>query len=144
MDQKKITERIQSIRKRMGLTQEEMADEMSVSRSAYINFERGRTKAISRSVYLLAKVAGIDVEEVLFGEGWKDYTRILSEGDSFKVMYEELKNQYKRDIEARDREIENNAKIIEAYKRNLDAKDETLEVLRQQNKLLLEELGKRD
>ena len=54
----KILDNIRNIRRQLGRTQAEMAEEMGLSLTAYGNFERGITKLTEERIETFAKVSG--------------------------------------------------------------------------------------
>ena len=76
----KICERIRNAREKKGFSQGEMANQMGVDRSTYINFEHGRTQIISEHLPAFAKIIGMSEEELLLGES-EPGSHYLHEGD---------------------------------------------------------------
>ena len=62
----KITERLQNLRKEHGYSQEQLADELGVSRQAVSKWERGEASPDTDNLIALARLYGITVDEVLF------------------------------------------------------------------------------
>lgn len=61
-------EKLQQLRKQKGLTQEELAQELYVSRAAVSKWESGRGYPNIDSLKLLAKFYGVTVDELLSGQ----------------------------------------------------------------------------
>ena len=58
-------ERLQEVRRRAGLTQEQFAAELKVSRQAVSKWENGTSDPSTSNLCALAKLYGIPVEELL-------------------------------------------------------------------------------
>ena len=55
---------IKEIREDLQMTQQEMADRLSVSRLTYLNYESGRTKMDADKIKVLLELSGSKFEEV--------------------------------------------------------------------------------
>ena len=55
---------IKEIREGLQMTQQEMADELNVSRLTYLNYESGRTKMDTDKIKVLLELSGSKFEEV--------------------------------------------------------------------------------
>lgn len=67
MDNESISKNILKIRTEKDLTQQEMADWLEISRSAYCKIEYGKTRLINDNLVKIAELAGVSPEEVLLG-----------------------------------------------------------------------------
>lgn len=63
-----LNEKLQRLRKQKGLTQEELAERLYVSRTAVSKWESGRGYPNIESLKTIAKVFGISLDELLSGE----------------------------------------------------------------------------
>ena len=63
-----LNEKIQELRRRKGLTQEELAQALFVSRAAISRWESGRGYPNIDSLKALAKFSGVTIDELLSGE----------------------------------------------------------------------------
>lgn len=63
-----IAERLQALRKEHGYSQEQLADELGVSRQAVSKWERGEASPDTDNLIALAKLYGVTVDEVLFNK----------------------------------------------------------------------------
>lgn len=62
----KIIERLQKLRKEHGYSQEQLADELGVTRQAVSKWERGEASPDTENLIALAKLYNISVDDVLF------------------------------------------------------------------------------
>ena len=65
MDKNSIKDNIRRIRKRSGMTQEDMAHELGISLTAYRDLERGATNIVNSNIARIAEITGTTTEEVL-------------------------------------------------------------------------------
>ena len=63
-----LSEKIQKLRKDMGLTQEQLAERLYVSRTAVSKWETGRGTPSMESLQMIAKLFGITIDELLRAE----------------------------------------------------------------------------
>jgi transcriptional regulator with XRE-family HTH domain len=63
-----IGTRIRTIRRERGLTQDELADQVGVSRSAVAQWETGRTGQVTGNLSRIAGVLGVNVEYLMVGD----------------------------------------------------------------------------
>lgn len=59
-----LARRIRELRKKRGLTQEEVARKLGISRQAYIRLEAGNRNISLREVYELAKIFEVDFRQI--------------------------------------------------------------------------------
>lgn len=64
----KITEKIRALREDRALSQEEMADKMSIAPNTYGKIERGETKLTLAKLEQIAEIFDIDVVELINNE----------------------------------------------------------------------------
>jgi transcriptional regulator with XRE-family HTH domain len=112
MDTVIIYQRISFARKKLGLTQEEVARRLQISTNSYRDLESGKTAIIYKRLHDLCKILEITPEELLLG--------VQSTEHLLKQQLEEQKKYYERKLfETEDR-----------YKMLLLEKDEQVEVLK--------------
>ena len=63
-----FNEKLQNLRKQKGLTQEELAESLYVSRTAISKWESGRGYPNIESLKLIAKTFSVTIDELLSGE----------------------------------------------------------------------------
>lgn len=66
-DPKDIGERIRRLRQERGITQEELAGEVGVSRSAVAQWETGRAGQLTGNLARIADVLGVGLEQLTHG-----------------------------------------------------------------------------
>ena len=70
-----LSEKIQTLRKKRGLTQEQLAEQLFVSRTAVSKWETGRGTPNIESLQMIAKLCGITLDELLQVEDVIDIAR---------------------------------------------------------------------
>ncbi len=66
---KDISKRIQQLRQQSGLTQEELANRLHVTRQAVSNWENRKTRPDIDTLEAMAQVFGMDVVQLIYGDG---------------------------------------------------------------------------
>ena len=72
MSRDKAHDNIRRIRKSLGLSQAAMAEELGIGRTAYINFETGRTLLYSRTLVKFSAYTGISESSIICSEFRED------------------------------------------------------------------------
>ncbi len=67
---------LKRIREEAGLTQEELAENLNVTRQAISCWERGRTEPDIATLIVLSKALNVSTEELIFGSKTKQYSRL--------------------------------------------------------------------
>ena len=70
-----IANRLLQYRKSSGLSQEELAEKIGVSRQAVSKWERAEASPDTDNLIILAKVYGVSLDELLQGEGAPEVNR---------------------------------------------------------------------
>lgn len=65
MDNRTIKQNIAAFRKRLGMTQEQMAELIHISTTAYRDLEKGNTVILSEKIIDMAAKTGFSVEEII-------------------------------------------------------------------------------
>jgi transcriptional regulator with XRE-family HTH domain len=80
-----IGARIRAIRRERGLTQDELADQVGVSRSAVAQWETGRTGQITGNLSRIAGVLEVNVEYLMAGDD-KRAAGEVRQGDELALL----------------------------------------------------------
>lgn len=86
---KSIGETLFEHRKTAGLSQEELAEKIGVSRQAVSKWERGESSPDTENLIALAKLYNISLDELVFGKSGE--TKYLSENDKVDISTEGIK-----------------------------------------------------
>ena len=93
-----IGTRIRAIRRERGLTQDELADQVGVSRSAVAQWETGRTGQVTGNLSRIAGVLGVNVEYLMVGDD-KRAAADVRQGDELALL------RLYRECEPEDRQM---------------------------------------
>ena len=132
MDNKSVKENISRIRRRQGLSQEEMAERMGISRTAYRHIEHGPTRLISDSIGKAAEILGVSAEEILLG--YVPEKEVSNEISEMKVRYgsrlRELESGHADELNRIKAHIGLMSELVSSLQENLRTKDEIISMLR--------------
>ena len=93
-----IGTRIRAVRRDRGLTQDDLADRVGVSRSAVAQWETGRTGQITGNLSRIADVLEINVEFLMYGDD-KRAAAEVRQGDELALL------RLYRECEPEDRQM---------------------------------------
>lgn len=130
-----ILSRIKALREERGLSQSQLADELGIGRTTYLNFETGKTRLFSKNLVALAEYFQLSEEEILCGE--KPSEAVLRDVEDFEEKRLALIDEY----EARLSDL--NTKLQQAQQTIEDNK-QIIQSLTQTNQFLLSRLNKND
>lgn len=130
-----ILSRIKALREERGLSQSQLADELGIGRTTYLNFETGKTRLFSKNLVALAEYFQLSEEEILCGE--KPSEAVLRDVEDFEERRLALIAEY----EARLSDL--NTKLQQAQQTIEDNK-QIIQSLTQTNQFLLSRLNKND
>ena len=117
-----MEQRLKLVRKKLGLTQQEMADRLHIKRNTFANYELGRNAPIDAVVTLICREFGINEVWLRTGEGGEDnmFTKVDAD-DRYSINLRKLSTT---DNEMAQRMVNTIAesspeelKIIEAFMR---------------------------
>lgn len=118
-------------RKEAGLSQEEMAEKIGISRTAYRNIETGKTRLISRHAENMASILGVSTEELLFGSSRNSSTDTLSD---IKASYDTRIKDIESGHTEEEARLRSQIKFLEEYiaalKETVRTKDEVIGMLK--------------
>lgn len=106
MNEVYVLSRIRKFREQLGYSQEAIADELGISRSAYANFEEGKVKIFCRTLEKMAEYANVSVSVVLYGKDFSPESEFLETQKSKEAnaVIEQYKTRI-RDLEADKRQL---------------------------------------
>ena len=70
-----VSESIKKLRKEKGMTQDELAEKLCVTRQAVSNWEMGKTQPDVDTLTKLAEVFDVSVEQIIYGKETKEKAR---------------------------------------------------------------------
>jgi transcriptional regulator with XRE-family HTH domain len=125
MDNNSIKDNIRRIRKRSGMTQEDMAHELGISLTAYSDLERGATNIVNSNIARIAEITGTTTEEVLGYTTVPDEDRIQDVQVEYVAKIENLQiriNDLEKIVASLEDVIATKNEIISILKKNIDEK----------------------
>ncbi len=121
MDNLTIKDNIRKIRKARRLTQEEMANMLDISVTAYRDLEKGETNIVNANILKIADLLEMPTEEIFLG-----YRPIQAEG----MHVEEIHAEYNGRIAVMERRIADLEKMVETLDEAVRTKNEIIAMLK--------------
>ena len=121
MDNSSIKANIRKVRKARKLTQEELADRLDISLTAYRDLEKGNTNIVNSNVIRLAELLGTSTEELVLG-----YRPVQAPGK----LLEDVRTEYGGRIEVMERRIADLEKLVNSLEETIATKNEIISMLR--------------
>ena len=121
MDNTSIKNNIRSIRKARKYTQEEMADKMGMSLTAYRDLEKGETSIVNTNLRKVARLLDTTTEELVLG-----YRPIQMDGPGL----EDIKEEYTGRISALEKRIADLERLVRTLEETVAAKNEIITMLK--------------
>ena len=121
MDNSSIKENIRNARKSRKLTQEDLADRLDISLTAYRDLEKGSTNIVNSNVIRLAEILDTTTEELVLG-----YRPVQAPG---KVL-EDIRNEYGGHISVLERRVAELEKMVAYLEETVRTKNEIISLLK--------------
>ena len=121
MDNVSIKDNIRKIRKARRVTQEEMADKLGMSITAYRDFERGNTSILNNNLIKISALLETPTEELVLG-----YRPSQIDGANLN----EIRTEYSRQIDILKTRIADLEKLVGSLEGNLESKNEIILMLK--------------
>ena len=121
MDNSSIKDNIRKVRKARKLTQEELADRLDISLTAYRDQEKGNTNIVNSNVIRLAELLDTTAEELVLG-----YRPVQAPGK----LLEDVRTEYGGKIEAMERRIADLEKLVRSLEETIATKNEIIAILK--------------
>lgn len=121
MDNSTIKDNIRRMRKASRLTQEEMANKLDISLTAYRDLEKGSTNIVNANVIKIAQLLDTSTEELVLG-----YRPVQT---PVKLL-EDMRSEYGGRISAMQRRITDLEKLVESLQETINTKNEIITMLK--------------
>ena len=121
MDNVSIKDNIRKVRKARKVTQEEMADKLGMSITAYRDFERGNTSILNNNLIKISALLETPAEELVLG-----YRPSQIEGANLNEIHAE----YSGKIDILKTRVADLEKLVRSLEGNLESKDEIILMLK--------------
>lgn len=120
MDNNSIKANIRKSRKRKGFTQEEIANKLGMSLTAYRDLEKGATNIINSNIEKIAELTDTTTEEIVLG-----YTPEQAEG-----KLEDIQNEYGSKVDSLLTRIKDLERIIVSLEETISSKNDIINMLK--------------
>ena len=121
MDNSTIKDNIRRMRKASRLTQEEMANKLDISLTAYRDLEKGSTNIVNANVMKIAQLLDTSTEELVLG-----YRPVQT---PVKLL-EDMRSEYGGRISAMERRITDLEKLVQTLEETIKTKNEIIIMLK--------------
>ena len=121
MDNSSIKDNIRKVRKARKLTQEELADRLDISLTAYRDLEKGNTNIDNNNVIRLAELLDTTAEELVLG-----YRPVQAPGK----LLEDVRTEYGGKIDTMERRIADLEKLVRSLEETIATKNEIIALLK--------------
>ena len=121
MDNASIKDNIRKVRKARKLTQEELADRLEISLTAYRDLEKGNTNIVNNNVIRLAELLETTAEELVLG-----YRPVQAPGK----LLEDVRSEYGGKIETMEKRIADLEKLVRSLEETIATKNEIIALLK--------------
>ena len=121
-----MKDNIRKARMKKGLSQQEVADALDITRVAYANLEKGRVRIVNEHVSALASLLGISLEELLLGyRPDKEAAQRLQETESeYDARFRKLRDEYDGRMDGKS------AELAATQKKTIDTQESIIQMLR--------------
>ena len=121
MDNSTIKDNIRRMRKASRLTQEEMANKLDISLTAYRDLEKGSTNIVNANVMKIAQLLDTSTEELVLG-----YRPVQTPAK----LLEDMRSEYGGRISSMQRRITDLEKLVETLEETINTKNEIITMLK--------------
>lgn len=121
MDNTSIKNNIYNIRKSRKMTQEEVANLLGISVTAYRELERGNTSIVNPNVVKLADAMDISTEELVLG-----YYPTQAQD----ISVEDVREEYGSKVDILERRIAQLEKLVDSLEETIASKNEIIAMLK--------------
>lgn len=122
MDNNSIKDNVCKFRKQRKMTQEEMADLLGISITAYRELEKGSTSMMNQHILKMARITNTPTEEIVLG-----YMPAQIDNPG---KLRDLQAEYDEKIQERDRRIAELEKMVSYLEETIATKNEIITMLK--------------
>ena len=142
MDNARIKENIIRMRTEKGISQDEMAQRLEMSRNSYRNIEKGSTYVVSRHLKEIADILNITEEELVLGYKPAEGAGSLEEVRSYySKISDDLRQNYEERIAGLSDQLELQKLMVSDLRELIDSKNEIIRLLKNENLSLKNKLA---
>ena len=122
MDNNSIKDNVCKFRKQRKMTQEEMADLLGISITAYRELEKGSTSMMNQHILKMARITNTPTEEIVLG-----YMPAQIDNPG---KLRDLQAEYEEKVKERDRRIAELEKMVSYLEETIATKNEIITMLK--------------
>ncbi|MBQ3207039.1 MAG: helix-turn-helix transcriptional regulator [Bacteroidales bacterium] len=121
MDNSSIKDNIHNFRKKRKYTQEDVANMLGISVTAYRELERGNTSIVNPNIVRMAELLGTTTEELVLGY-------LPAESENSRL--EEVQAEYGNRMENLNNKVKNLEKLVNSLEETIASKNEIIVMLK--------------
>lgn len=121
MDNSSIKNNILKFRKKRKMTQEDVANMLGISVTAYRELERGGTSIVNPNIIKMAEVLNATTEELVLG-----YTPVEENSQKLEAVQEEYGNR----MDILERRVKGLEKLVSSLEETIASKNEIISMLK--------------
>ena len=142
MDNRTIKQNIAAFRKRLGMTQEQMAELIHISTTAYRDLEKGNTVILSEKIIDMAARTGFSVEEIIQEKPFR--TEEVGCLENAQKEYGSQNGDIRQEVERLRHEVERLSQEAERLRQEAEHFRQEADYLRQINQLQSQMISDKD
>ena len=126
-----VIENIQRIRQEKKISQKEIAEKLGISRTAYANLEKGRTRIVNEHVEKFAEITGVSTAELVLGYKIPENLNTLEKAQAeYGRKRKEIIDEYERRIEKLTNTIADLEQKVSDLRELVDTKNDLINFYR--------------
>ena len=128
---------IQRIRQEKRISQKEIAERLGISRTAYVNLEKGRTRIVNENVEKFAEITGVSTAEIVLGYKIPENLNTLEKAQAeYGRKRKELIDEYEERIDKLNRTIDELKQQVSDLRDLVETKTDLIDFYRAELKRL--------
>jgi len=132
-----VIENIQRIRQEKKISQKEIAEKLGISRTAYANLEKGRTRIVNEHVEKFAEITGVSTAELVLGYKIPENLNTLEKAQAeYGRKRKEIIDEYELRIEKLNETIADLEQKVSDLRELVDTKNDLINFYRAELKRL--------
>ena len=126
-----VIESLQRIRHEKNISQKEIAEKLGISRTAYVNLEKGKTRIVNENVEKFAEITGVSTAELVLGYKVPEDLNSLEKAQAeYGRKRKEIIDQYEARIEKLNQTIADLKQQVGDLRELVDTKNDVIDFYR--------------
>ncbi|MBR5384757.1 MAG: helix-turn-helix transcriptional regulator [Bacteroidales bacterium] len=129
MDNETIKSGIIKIRTGLGYSQQRMAEELGMSRSTYVNIEKGQTQFVNENLSRIAELGDISTEELVLGYkpvSQEELSSLKQENERYASGRESIVRGYQEEISSLKERVSDLEALVRSLQDTVAAQKEMM------------------